>query len=109
MKKIRQLFSVIAITALILAIVIIACKKKDGGSSDVPPVVPPPVTTASDMQLYLTTPNQLSLFQKQNVSLVFGAGTTSYPVIDVDTTQTYQTIDGFGYTLTGGSATLINS
>jgi glucosylceramidase len=24
--------------------------------------------------------------------------------IDVDSTQTFQTIDGFGYTLTGGSA-----
>jgi glucosylceramidase len=109
MKKTSQLFSIIAIAVLVLVILVIACKKKDGGSPDVPPVVPPPVTTASDIQLYMTTPNQLSLFQKQNVSLVFATGTTSYPVIDVDTTQTYQAIDGFGYTLTGGSATLINS
>jgi len=29
-------------------------------------------------------------------------------VIEVDDKQTYQSIDGFGYTLTGGSATLIN-
>ncbi|MEO8405460.1 MAG: glucosylceramidase, partial [Chitinophagaceae bacterium] len=97
MKKTSQLFSTIAIAALALVMVVIACKKKDGGSPNVHPVVPPPVTTVSDMQLYMTTPNQLSLFQKQNVSLVFATGTTSYPVIDVDTTQTYQTIDGFGY------------
>ncbi len=33
----------------------------------------------------------------------------SNATINIDTTQTYQTIDGFGYTLTGGSATLIYS
>jgi glucosylceramidase len=32
----------------------------------------------------------------------------SFPVIDVDTSKQYQTIDGFGYSLTGGSAYLIN-
>jgi glucosylceramidase len=31
-----------------------------------------------------------------------------FPVITVDSTQKFQTIDGFGYTLTGGSAYLIN-
>lgn len=30
-----------------------------------------------------------------------------FPVIQVDTAQTFQTIDGFGYTLTGGSAALL--
>ena len=30
------------------------------------------------------------------------------PIITVDAQQKFQTIDGFGYTLTGGSATLIN-
>lgn len=32
----------------------------------------------------------------------------NFPVITVDSTQKFQIIDGFGYTLTGGSATLIN-
>jgi glucosylceramidase len=31
------------------------------------------------------------------------------PYIDVDTTNTFQTIDGFGYTLTSGSAMVINA
>src|SRR5690606_12250778 len=31
-----------------------------------------------------------------------------YPTIEIDSTQSYQSIDGFGYTLTGGSAYLIN-
>ncbi|WP_311136701.1 glycoside hydrolase family 30 protein [Hymenobacter cellulosilyticus] len=38
----------------------------------------------------------------------FQAPTSSNPTIVVDTTKTYQSIDGFGYTLTGGSAMLIN-
>jgi glucosylceramidase len=33
----------------------------------------------------------------------------SNATINIDTSQTYQTIDGFGYTLTGGSATLLYS
>lgn len=112
MKRKHQKFLRIASGIFLLLLVIMACKKKDNGSDSgpgTPPVVTPPVTAASDMQFYLTTPDQLSLFKKQNVSLSFTGGTPSYPVIDVDTTQTYQTIDGFGYTLTGGSATLINS
>lgn len=32
----------------------------------------------------------------------------SFPVITIDSTQSFQTIDGFGYTLTGGSAQLIH-
>lgn len=31
-----------------------------------------------------------------------------YPTITIDSSKQYQTIDGFGYTLTGGSAVLIN-
>ena len=46
--------------------------------------------------------------QKQTGTLSFGTVTNTSPNIDVDSTQTFQTVDGFGYTLTGGSATLIN-
>lgn len=95
-------------TALIsLLILTTACKKKEGTQGQ-PPVVTPPVTLASDMLLYLTNPDQSALFQKQNVSLVFSTSSSGTASIDVDTTQTFQSIDGFGYTLTGGSATLIN-
>src|SRR5882672_6785705 len=95
--------------ALILPGLITGCKKKES-SSDIPPVVVvPPVQLPSDMLFYLTRSDQTALFQKQNTSLVFTNGSPTYPVIDVDTTQTFQSIDGFGYTLTGGSASLINS
>ena len=47
------------------------------------------------------------LLQKQS-TLSFGNPGNNDPYIDVDTTTVMQTVDGFGYTLTGGSAYLIN-
>jgi len=66
------------------------------------------------MDLWLTDPDRSVLFEKQNESLVLGKvanvtpGTNSagnnYQIIDVSDFQTFQTIDGFGACLTGGSA-----
>ena len=56
------------------------------------------------MELWLTNPDQSALFQRQSALLTFGAATNEHPTIEVDDTRTYQTIDGFGFTLTGGSA-----
>jgi glucosylceramidase len=65
-------------------------------------------TSQQEVALWLTKPDKSVLFQKQNVPLSFSnTASTNLPVIEVDTTQTFQTIDGFGYTLTGGSATHI--
>ena len=60
-------------------------------------------------ELWLTTPDQSSLLAKQNTQLNFGDFSNSNPTIEVNEQLTYQSIDGFGFTLTGGSATLINS
>jgi glucosylceramidase len=87
-----------------------ACNKKSSPSPATPPKDSTPSTTAgSQVALWLTNPDQSALFQQQNVTLNFGSGLAVQPVITVDTTQTYQTIDGFGYCLTGGSAQLIYS
>ncbi|GAB3298809.1 glycoside hydrolase family 30 protein [Hymenobacter tenuis] len=58
---------------------------------------------------WLTTPDKSSLFQAQPAP----AWTTTpvaagNPVIEVNEQQTFQTIDGFGYCLTGGSAELLH-
>ncbi|RZK86980.1 MAG: glucosylceramidase, partial [Hymenobacter sp.] len=45
---------------------------------------------------------------RQKLNLQFVANTNSDPTIVVDTTKTYQTMDGFGYTLTGGSAQVMS-
>jgi glucosylceramidase len=99
-------------TAMFMVVVATgSCQKKQpvtGGTNTTPdPVITTPVKT--DVAMWLTQPDQSSLFQKQNIGLLFSAGTNSNPTITVDTTKAYQTIDGFGYTLTGGSATLINN
>ena len=62
----------------------------------------------SDVVFWLTTPDKSALFKSQNVGLVFSSLTNSNPTIDVNTSQKYQSIDGFGFALTGGSASLIN-
>ncbi|MEI9980763.1 MAG: glycoside hydrolase family 30 beta sandwich domain-containing protein [Edaphobacter sp.] len=56
---------------------------------------------------WLTTPDGTSLFAQQKLKPRFTTAAASNPVIDVDDTKTFQTIDGFGYALTGGSAQLL--
>lgn len=81
-------------------------KDKTPGNGGGPgPVVPP--AGKSEMDFYLTTGNQTSLLKKQTTSLIFSTASNGYADVFVDETQTYQTIDGFGYTLTDGSAQLI--
>lgn len=79
--------------------------KSPASSSVTTPVNPPAVQP--DVEFYLTTGSQAALLQKQKTSLVFNAASNGYPDILVDSTQRFQTIDGFGFTLTDGSASLI--
>ena len=87
----------------------ITCSKSVGTITPpvIPPVVPPVVET-NDVDFWLTKGDQSMLLQKQSAVLLFGTTSNSFVNIDIDSTQRYQTIDGFGYTLTGGSAYVIN-
>lgn len=69
---------------------------------------PQPPAGDSQVAFWLTNPDQSVLFQQQSVALNFSTTTNSYATIDVDPAQQYQSMDGFGYTLTGGSAYVIN-
>ena len=55
-------------------------------------------------ELWLTNPDKSALFQRQIAPLTFTSTTNQHPTIVVDDKKTCQTIDGFGFTLTGGSA-----
>lgn len=68
---------------------------------------PEPLNT-SNVTLWLTTADKSVLFEKQVPDLALAAAGDQYQVIEVDTSQTYQEVDGFGYTLTGGSAMHLN-
>jgi glucosylceramidase len=63
--------------------------------------------TKSEIQEWLTTRDKSSLFAKQEKGLPFGPEKGNYPVIKVDDKTTYQSMVGFGFALTGGSATPI--
>ena len=53
-------------------------------------------------------PDHSALLAEQSPKLAFTSTTPTGQVIDVDSAKTYQTMDGFGYALTGGSAMLIH-
>lgn len=66
-----------------------------------------PAKKAQEVQFWLSTPSQQILFAKQP-SLVLSETDTYSETIEIIPSIQYQTIDGFGYCLTGGSARLIN-
>ncbi len=59
------------------------------------------------LDIYTTTGDQSALLahRKGTLSATFTAN--AYPTLHVDAAKTYQTMDGFGFSLTGGSAMLI--
>ncbi len=60
------------------------------------------------VNVWMTTADQSKLLQAQStINFAADAGTNP-TTITVDENTTYQTIDGFGYALTGGSASLVN-
>jgi len=109
-KLIKQVYYFCSVICLTLLLSSSMCNKKDNGNDNnpPPPPPPPPIPSINDVDHWLTNSDQASLLQKQTTILSFGAAVNSYSTIDVDTTQTFQTIDGFGYTLTSGSASVIN-
>jgi glucosylceramidase len=96
---------------LALVLILLGCKKKSANGEVIvnPPGNPPAESGKTDVEFWLTKSDKSVLFKKQDLSLLFSSTINSLPTIIVDTTQVFQGIDGFGYTLTGGSATLINS
>jgi len=116
MKKLKRFLPYLTIIFFIaLTVGLTACSKsatpgggggnKGGGGNDTVVVVKPVKT---DVAMWLTNADETQLLSKQNIALNFSGATNSNTTINVDTTTTYQTIDGFGFALTGGSAQVIN-
>jgi glucosylceramidase len=63
-----------------------------------------PALNFSDPEFYLSLPKQKSFFQK----IELPSTNLNGALIQVNPAQTFQSIDGFGFTLTGGSAQLIH-
>jgi glucosylceramidase len=84
--------------------ILIACDKKNGTSG-------PDQSENNgepDIEYWITTGDKTSLLKKADEGLFFGKTGEGLPVIEIDSTKQFQTIDGFGFSLTGGSASLIN-
>jgi glucosylceramidase len=82
----------------------IGCNKS--GNADTPGPTPP--VLVNEVDFWLTKADQSVKLQKQTNILSFTTNVNQYPTIEVDEQSSFQTIDGFGFTLTGGSAQVIN-
>lgn len=95
---------------LIVVLIGLLCLNADCSSKkqpDPPNPNPNPAPT-TNITAWITTGDRASLLQKQTNLIPFTSATNTNPTIEIDSTVAYQTVDGFGYTLTGGSAFLIN-
>lgn len=63
--------------------------------------------TGDPVEVWLTKGDQSVKLQKQNTAYFSGTSATG-TTVDIDASQVFQTVDGFGYTLTGGSVQVIN-
>ena len=93
--KNKLLISVLILAALLS--LIISCTSNQNESEK-----------RNQLEWWLTKADQSVLLQKQTAILSFSDSVNSNPTIEIDSTKSLQTVDGFGYTLTGGSASLIN-
>ncbi|MBA4053303.1 MAG: glucosylceramidase [Marivirga sp.] len=64
-------------------------------------------SSADSVDMWITSGDRKSLLSHSLEPLVFSSVTTSDALIEIDSTQAFQEIDGFGYALTGGSALLL--
>ncbi|HSF45418.1 MAG TPA: glycoside hydrolase, partial [Chitinophagaceae bacterium] len=76
------------------------CSDKNGNTQ-------PVTSNKMKAEWWLTTSNRSNLLKAQPTITTAGSGTGTS--VSVDTSSKFQTIDGFGYTLTGGSAQLISA
>lgn len=78
--------------------ILISCENKKSGNEK---------AQAESVEVWLTTPDKKNLFS-QAPGLEFVKKQLDLPAIVIDRTERFQTVDGFGYTLTGGSAWLMH-
>lgn len=69
--------------------------------------VPSNAQQEREARLWLTTPDRTALVAPQANSLRFASEAGQLPALTVDDAQHFQTMDGFGFALTGGSAQLL--
>ncbi len=97
-KSNRMKRNAIVLSLLAVSLMSGVCGKKGSGGTETP---------ATPAAAWVTTADQSMLLQKKSTALSFTTTTNTDPTIEVDSATQYQSVDGFGFTLTGGSAQLI--
>ncbi|AXG70676.1 glucuronoxylanase XynC [Kordia sp. SMS9] len=78
-------------------------------SDDEMPEYDPPAQAEVNVDFYMTTPDKSSLLTLQSSNIFPQSDNNNNPTISISENETFQQMDGFGFTLTGGSAQLINN
>ncbi len=102
----RSIFKGLALSILVTSLS--CCSRSPSGGNPAPIDPVPPPTVQNQMDVYITKADRSSLLQKQTSVVSFASQSNSYPFVDINTNQKFQSIDGFGYTLTGGSVEVMN-
>lgn len=93
----RQFIAILFLTTIFM----LSCKEPEVIGPD-----PDPVDSIGDVNVWLTSGNEVFLMKKQT-PVDFSRELGDFTIV-LDTATTYQTMDGFGAALTGSSAYLIN-
>src|SRR5687768_17502189 len=101
MSKIKKLLPLLFITAASLQF---GCSDNGKSTNSSPGTA----TAGHEIESWITKADQSVLLQKATNNLSFSSPSNTNAFIDIDSAAILQTIDGFGYTLTGGSASLIS-
>ncbi len=70
-------------------------------------VLPLSAQNSKDVTVWLSTSDRSSLLAQQSASLHFEKSESNVQAILIDDARSYQSMDGFGFSLTGGSAQLL--
>jgi glucosylceramidase len=104
-KKIKKM----GMLTMLLAVVIGGCtdysfQKQSDSTSQETAVVATSLTTTPGVVNQIVTHGDKSALLKELPTAAFGTTTNSYPTVELNSSSTFQSMDGFGYTLTEGSA-----
>ncbi|WP_417362469.1 glycoside hydrolase family 30 protein [Galbibacter sp.] len=93
---------------LFLVCILLSCSS-NSEEPTTDPVIEPTPEVVSDISFWLTTGDQNQKLTKQSTVISFTTTANNHQSITIDPTKTYQVVDGFGFTLTGGSVEAIQS
>jgi len=85
------------------------CSTGDNGNEDPKPVDSEKPGLQNEVDFYLTKGDGSQKLAKQSGLISFASSPNGCANIEIKAAETFQSVEGFGFTLTGGSAELINS